>query len=354
LHLRLIGIVLISNALISHLGFAQSKERIRSFVGEGESEISKGNSLKARKEALHNAMISAVESFTQTIVPTSILNENKEMIARRFFKDVHPYVQDYKILSDQVTGHSLQIKVQIVPNEQSLKNDLSRYGILYEQSRRPRIGIHPIIERKQVISAKKAPSSIWTHQVVKGFRRLGFDAQEITAIDNRPAASTRKVDNPPFDLILSGFYSLYANNVISFALEATISNSTENSAKIQETFPINDPSELIGGILSTSALEAALPIWLRSTSQGNEYYIVMSGLKNYQIYKELRETLNSPRYGFSSGYEQTYAPSRVTFKVSFNGSVQDLVKAIGKIQLSNHTKPMVSELIGTTVYVDFK
>jgi hypothetical protein len=248
------------------------------------------------------------------------------------------------VLREGSAGGVLRIEVSAVPRTEKLRGELLKWGLLYDRSRRPRIGVSLFEGRRSPTGAPGVFSAKWTGRLVERLRGLGFPGSEV-------APQARRVDSSGMethDVVVSGSASVYGNQAVSVDLSAARGNPLTEIAKIQGSFPLDEGPAVAAGLIASALLENLLPAWFRVNGDSREYAVRISGLKSYKQYLEISGVVNSGRDGFASGMERTYAPNEVTFTLAYGGSVTDLVQALGRIRLTEGSVA-VTEVSGSTV-----
>jgi hypothetical protein len=333
-----------ASSVVWAVAFAQTQEVSKAIEASAEVAVVKRNVAGARDEALQKALSSVNLQLAEKLVPVSVWVDNQDIVVKRLTGDPRPYIQDFRVLQEGSAGGVLRIEVSAVPRAEKLREDLLKWGILYDRARRPVIGVAMLEDRRPGTGTKGNPSPQWTARLVKRLRGLGFLVNEVRE-RIRPKGAP---EADPNDVIVSGIVSPYGDRAVSVQLAASSVKPPAELAKVRGSFPMDEGPDAAAGLIASAFLENLLPAWFRASGEGREYSVGISGLKSYKQYQEIAAIFNSGRDGFASGVERTYASGFVSFSVVYGGSMADLVAVLGKIQVSGG-RIQVTDVMGQSV-----
>lgn len=118
-------------------GYGQDKQ----VTVTGEAEIAGGNSMGARQQALTNAFRQAVEKGVGTLVQSTTLVQNMQLISDNIYSKSQGYVKDYEILEEGQRSNSNNyfVTIRAVVNMAEIGTDLRSLGILQDIMGNPKI-----------------------------------------------------------------------------------------------------------------------------------------------------------------------------------------------------------------------
>jgi hypothetical protein len=342
---RSIGIAVIGSVLwLSALARAQSPAPPETVVAWGESTAVRENPSGARGEALEKALSSVNFLQAEKLVAPSVWSEVADVVGRRLAGDPRPYIQDFRVLREERSGDKLRIEVGAVPRVGKLREELLRWGILYDRPRRPRIAVAMIHARRPGGPMQGAPSPQWTGLLAARLRSLGFSVHELGI--QPPSGMSNGIEGA--DLVVTGFVSAYGDRAVSADLSGSAGNPPVELARLQSSFPLEGGADLASGLIVSGLLENLLPAWFRAHGEGKEYSVGFTGVKSYKQYTEISGTFQSGRNGFASGMERAYSAGKVVFRVVFGGSVEELAAALASLPLTEG-RVEVTGISGDTV-----
>ena len=133
---RFNGIVAVFSCvlLIATAVFAEAQTQISA---EGEAEIVSGNRANARSQALETAMIEGLLSAASGLTTPFVSQNARDILGAVIAERPQQFVRNYKLVSEEVKGGTLRIRVTLKLKIEELRGELSKYGLLYDRARRP-------------------------------------------------------------------------------------------------------------------------------------------------------------------------------------------------------------------------
>ena len=105
----------------------------------GSGFIKKDYITAARQQAFANCLVSAVGLVSADLLSVEALITNYEKLNEIFYDHTSKFVTGYKVLTESAFGDKYRVMVQATVSRSSVKNKLTRAGILQAQTRMPRI-----------------------------------------------------------------------------------------------------------------------------------------------------------------------------------------------------------------------
>ncbi len=122
--------ILINFLLLAGLLWAQQPApQVRQVTATGYGAILAGDKVKAREDAVNDALRKAVEQVVGMVIDANTVSENYMVIEDKIYSRTSGYVQSYHVLSEnEQPDNSLEVTIQAVVKQGDLKSDLQ--GIL--------------------------------------------------------------------------------------------------------------------------------------------------------------------------------------------------------------------------------
>jgi hypothetical protein len=326
---RFNGIVAACSVLFfTSTSFAAEQEPKADVRVTGSSPIIAQNAVKARSDAVDQAMVEAALSAASELLTTEIFAQNKDVLNELFSAKPKSWIQDYKVLNENRSDpKKIEVVLSVVPNRKRLREELSRMGILFDRSKRPTLVMYFLTEP---IPGKKGASvtsgsKSWTRRVASRLQRLGYNVDVVETI--RP-------DQPRYwDIVVDGVISQFRNRAISFELHGVHMKTKTDLGRVQARFNLDDRLDLIAGMGAIRLLGQVLPEWFRQTGEGRTFSVTVVGLKSYAAYKDLKDFFNSGASGFTSARESMISQGVVSFDVMYDGEMAGLMKAMRSLKI---------------------
>jgi len=125
--------------LLSALAFAQENPDGKTVVVTGEGVIFNNDQVTAKDKAIDSALRRAVEQAVGTFVKSTTLVENYVTVEDKILASAKGFVKEWKILSENVDGNVVTVKVQAVVAANKLKESLDSIQWVMAQKEYPRV-----------------------------------------------------------------------------------------------------------------------------------------------------------------------------------------------------------------------
>ncbi|WP_456325503.1 flagellar assembly protein T N-terminal domain-containing protein, partial [Desulfonauticus submarinus] len=135
-----------------------------------------GNQAQARNQALQQALRSAVEQGIGTLIDSSTIVKNYQLLSDKIYSQASGYVKNYQVLSEGPSpdGQMYNVTIKAVVSTESIKNDLRAIGILRQQVGNPRF-MTIYLPRTHSSAYRNSRAVIAAEQAIQGvFARKGF------------------------------------------------------------------------------------------------------------------------------------------------------------------------------------
>lgn len=109
-------------------------------VAKGLGAIIGNDEAKAYDDALASALRNAVEQVVGTMIQSSVLVENYQVVEDRIYSNTRGYVKSYQVINQENRGNNIvETTIRAVVKKSNLENDLNAIGLLISQKNKPRV-----------------------------------------------------------------------------------------------------------------------------------------------------------------------------------------------------------------------
>jgi len=127
----LLMIILIFFAFTVH---SQKEENSNVFLSvEGSANVKNENVVKAREEAIQNALEKAILEVGSRLSELSVKDEDFQLIKRIIVQEADKYIAYYTITQEGRQEQEFNVKANVVVASAALKNDLHKMGFLHNR-----------------------------------------------------------------------------------------------------------------------------------------------------------------------------------------------------------------------------
>ncbi len=139
--IRFIFIIFCLSSFFAHSVNAQTEDQIstKTVVVIGTGKIYKENSARARKEAIENSLVSAVESVALELIPPESLNQTFQSFNEALYDKTGKFIQGYKVLAEFKIKNAYKVMVEANVSIASLTKLMSNAGIMSGGKSLPKI-----------------------------------------------------------------------------------------------------------------------------------------------------------------------------------------------------------------------
>ena len=139
--IRCIFIIFCLLSFFAHSVNAQAEDQIstKTVVVIGTGKIYKENSARARKEAIENSLVTAVESVALDLIPPESLNQTFQSFNEALYDKTGKFIQGYKVLAEFKIKNAYKVMVEANVSIASLTKLMSNAGIMSGGKSLPKI-----------------------------------------------------------------------------------------------------------------------------------------------------------------------------------------------------------------------
>lgn len=138
---------------------------VQSITAEGKGIIVRDDRVRARNEALKEALKNAVQQAAAGFLPRKLLEENLTLLDDRVYSRSSEYIRAYRILEEKEENNLYVIRIEAQVGAEGLEKDLSGLGLLASRKQFPRV---MIIVMEQNIGDQSLHSSLYQSSVAPG------------------------------------------------------------------------------------------------------------------------------------------------------------------------------------------
>jgi hypothetical protein len=120
-------------------GLAQENDTIRVVDVVGSGAIQGDDMASARSQAILNALVSAVASVTTELRPLDQQVEKFELFNELFYDQTDRFIQDYKVLTENMSGSNYRAIVQVTVMKAKIKEILMGANLIVEDRVMPKV-----------------------------------------------------------------------------------------------------------------------------------------------------------------------------------------------------------------------
>ena len=111
----------------------------QTYVVIGSESLAAENIPETRKQALNNALVSAIGLAVADVISVETMMAHYEKLNQVVFNTPGRFVQDYKVLNESSVENGYRVVVQATVSSSKIRNELIRSGILLTQERMPAV-----------------------------------------------------------------------------------------------------------------------------------------------------------------------------------------------------------------------
>lgn len=120
-------------------GYAQEDDTVRVIEVVGSGTIHDNDRAAAREQAIANALISAVGRISVELLPIQSQVQNFKTFNEQLYDQTDNYVQDYKVLTEFMSGNNYRTMVQATVMIEKIREQLLNSGLIIEEKVMPKI-----------------------------------------------------------------------------------------------------------------------------------------------------------------------------------------------------------------------
>jgi hypothetical protein len=143
---------------------AEDKMAIKTVVVIGTGKIYKDNSASARKEAIENSLVSAVEGVALDLIPPESLSRTFQSLNQALYEQTGKFIQGYKVLAEFKIKDAYRVMVEANVSVTGLTKLLSDAGIMSGGKSLPKILV--LVSEQNFEDA--SPKYRWGKEAVSG------------------------------------------------------------------------------------------------------------------------------------------------------------------------------------------
>ena len=365
---RFILIIFCFLSFLAHSVNVQAEDQIstKTVVVIGTGKIYKENSASARKEAIENSLVSAVESVALDLIPPESLNQTFQSFNEALYDKTGKFIQGYKVLAEFKIKDAYRVMVKANVSIPGLTKLMSNAGIMSGGKSLPKILVLVSEQNLEDTSPKYwwGKKAVWgeifsVNAFIETMRSKGLPVldhpsiAQNTGIDDgydKPVLDKEEaVDlglNLKADIVIVGktiidqAQNVMGKNIRSFkgvvSARAIRTDTGEEIATITRSAVTADADETIGARKALSAAGSLagdilarqiIDAWQKKDEQTNIIGIVVEGTDNLANFEKLIGIINKIS-GVKNLQIKELKANETVISVEFKGSAKTLADAL--------------------------
>jgi len=366
--IRFIFIIFCLFAFFAHSVNLQAEDQIatKTVVVIGTGKIYKEDSASARKEAIENSLVSAVESVALDLIPPESLHQTFQSFNEALYNQTGKFIQGYKVLAEFKIKDAYRVMVEANVSIAGLTKLMSDAGIMsggkslpkilvlvseqnledtspkYWWGKKPVLGelfsVSAFIEtmRSKGLPVLDHPSIAQNTSIDDGYDKPDLDKEEAVNLGRALKADIVIVGKT----IIDQAQNIMGKNIKSFkgavSARAIRTDTGEEIATITQSAVTANADETIGARKALSAAGSLagetlasqiIDAWQRKDEQTNIIGIVVEGTDNLANFEKFIRIINKISGAKNLQIKELKANETV-ISVEFKGSAKTLADAL--------------------------
>ena len=310
---------------------AEDQMATKTVVVIGTGKIFKEDSASARKAAIENGLVSAVESVALELIPPESLHQTFQNFNQALYDQTGKFIQGYKVLAESKIKDAYRVMVEANVSVAGLKKLLSNAGILSGGKPLPKILV--LVSEQNIEDT--SPKYWWGKQAVLGENYSvsalieTMKSKGLPVLDVRSIAQNTTIDNRydkpnltneeavdlglklKADIVIVGntiidqAQNIMGKNIKSFkgvaSVRAFLTETGEEIAAItksavnsnaDETIGVRDALSAAGSLAGETLASQIIDAWQRKGEKTNVIEIVVEGTDNLANFEKFIGIIN--------------------------------------------------------------
>lgn len=338
-----------------------------SAVAQGELEkvivalgMAGGKAVRARDEAINNALRNAVEQGAGTYISSETTVEQMTLVEDRIYSESRGYIKSYAVLQEGMREGIYHVKISAIVKMEKLAEDLESIGLLIRKKRNPRVMV--------VVYSEAVNSPYWRvvqegnrnaeNQIESGLMAKGFQLVDAGQVRRKKELETLLLQGDPLraskmakdfgaEILVEGNVrrefvhekELFGRNMRFFSNEIRLKALETDTAKVifsgYRTRPQSGPQALQPLEEATSELvdemiKGILEQWRKDVFQAGSYQLNLTGA-SFQDISMFKEGLQQIR-GLGDVQLRSFQSGIALLEVKYQGPLEELVEKINNMR----------------------
>jgi hypothetical protein len=338
-----------------------------SAVAQGELEkvivalgMAGGKAVRARDEAINNALRNAVEQGAGTYISSETTVEQMTLVEDRIYSESRGYIKSYAVLQEGMREGIYHVKISAIVKMEQLAEDLESIGLLIRKKRNPRVMV--------VVYSEAVNSPYWRvvqegnrnaeNQIESGLMAKGFQLVDAGQVRRKKELETLLLQGDPLraskmakdfgaEILVEGNVrrefvhekELFGRNMRFFSNEIRLKALETDTAKVifsgYRTRPQSGPQALQPLEEATSELvdemiKGILEQWRKDVFQAGSYQLNLTGA-SFQDISMFKEGLQQIR-GLGDVQLRSFQSGIALLEVKYQGPLEELVEKINNMR----------------------
>ena len=366
--IRFVYMIFFLFAFIAHSVNVQAEDQIstKTVVVIGTGKIYKENSASARKEAIDNSLVSAVENVALGLIPPESLHQTFQNFNEALYDQTAKFIQGYKVLAEFKIRNDYRVLVEANVSVTGLTKLLSDAGILSGGKALPKILV--LVSEQDAVDAPPkywwGRKAVWEEifsvsALIDTMRSKGFHVLDLASTTKNTSIDDR-YDKPELnreeavdlgrklkaDIVIVGKtiiepgQNVMGKNIRSFTgnisarafwtatgeeVAATTQDAVTSNA--DETIGTRKALSAAGSLAGETLASQIIDAWQKKDEQTNIIEIVVAGTDNLANFEKFISIINQIN-GTKNLQIKELKANETVISVEFKGNAKALADAL--------------------------
>lgn len=346
--------------------FSQLPVEGQEVIAKGLGAIINGDEAKASDDALASALRNAVEQVVGTMIESSALVQNYQVVEDRIYNRTYGYVQSYDVISQNRRGDNiLETTIKAIVKKNNLETDLTAIGLLISRKNKPRVMV--LVDEKNMqqhytyhhLDLNSTATALMNRFMEKGFSlvdaevvkqklqkdavlaAISGDAASAQAIAQESgaevliigSASSRAASSSPGVVRDAGLISCQAN----VNIRAVRADDGSIIAAVAKSAAAVHVEQLTGGaqalqkaadMAGEELISKILQVWQSDVYSGTTVQMRILNIPSFNDLLQFKNMLKTYARGVQNVYQRDYSGGAALLDVDVKGSANQLAEEL--------------------------
>lgn len=352
-------IVILCHLMVPMVVVAQSETNSKVIEADGAGVVINNDLALARDNAINDSLRKAVEQAVGTVISSETIVKNFEVISDSIYAKSQGYIQNYKILKENVSDSLYRVTIRATVSMGSIKDDLRALGLLMARKGMPRLMV--LIAEQNV--GQLHPSYYWDsvdlsiaeNVFQSNFLQDGFTFVDRAAVQGELQTITRKGSDLNNNLaaklgkkvdaelvVIGKAFAKAAGNVAGTSMKSLQANITARAIRTDNGMVIASAAEhaaavhiddITGGSeaikkatekLAENLKTQIIAKWQSEVSSAGLVSLTVRQIKSYADFMKLKNAMKEEVRGVKNVYIRKMEAGTAQMDVEFQGSALSL------------------------------
>jgi len=366
--IRFIFMIFFLFVFFAHSVNVQAEDQIstKTVVVIGTGKIYKENSASARKKAIENSLVSAVESVAIDLIPPESLHQTFQSFNEALYHQTGKFIQGYKVLAEFKIKNAYRVmvevnvsiagltklmsdarimsggkslpKILVLVSEQNLEDTSPKYWWGKKAVLEEMFSVSAFIEtmRSKGLPVLDHPSIAQNASIIDGYDKPDLDEKEAVNLGRALKADIVIVGKTIIDQAqnimgkdIRSFKGIVSARAILTDTGEEIATITQNAvtANADETIGSRKALSAVGSLAGETLASQIIDAWQRKDEQTNIIGIVVEGTDNLAKFEKFIRIINKIS-GVKNLQIKELKANETVISVEFKGNAKTLADAL--------------------------